>query len=167
MFGEAVPTATPIFDPSHPSNSISVIIPVYNGAAFIAQTLDSVLTQTVHPAEVIVINDGSTDNSASVVEEYGDSVTFINTPNGAQVRRETQVCPGRRGTGLRSAIATLPTGRATPDRWIRRAIDAIERMRRSPAIAVVLGVTRPIFRSLSASATSDPSAFFVIEAALH
>ncbi len=70
------------FDPSHPSNSVSVIIPVYNGAKFIAETLDSVLAQTVRPAEVIVVNDGSTDNSASIVEEYGDSVTLINTPNG-------------------------------------------------------------------------------------
>ena len=53
-----------------------------NGAKFIAETLDSVLAQTVRPAEVIVVNDGSTDNSASVVEEYGDSVTLINVKNG-------------------------------------------------------------------------------------
>jgi glycosyltransferase involved in cell wall biosynthesis len=65
-----------------PSNSVSVIIPVYNGAKFIAQTLDTILAQTVLPAEIIVINDGSTDNSADVVEEYKDSVTLINIPNG-------------------------------------------------------------------------------------
>jgi glycosyltransferase involved in cell wall biosynthesis len=48
------------FDPSHPSNSVSVIMPVYNGAKFIAQTLETILNQTVPPAEVIVVNDGST-----------------------------------------------------------------------------------------------------------
>ncbi len=70
------------FDPSHPSNSVSVIVPVYNGAAFIAQTLDSILGQTVRPAEVIVVNDGSTDHTEAVVSGYGDSVTAIHTPNG-------------------------------------------------------------------------------------
>ncbi len=72
------------FDTSHPSNSVSVIIPVYNGARFIAETLKSILAQTAPPAEVIVVNDGSTDNTVSVVEEFGDSVTLISTPNGGE-----------------------------------------------------------------------------------
>ena len=79
------------FDPSHPSNSVSVIVPVYNGAKFIAETLKSILQQTVRPSEVIVINDGSTDNTASVVEEFGNSVTLINTENqGACAARNTR-----------------------------------------------------------------------------
>ena len=54
--------ASPIgFDPSHPSNSVSVIVPVYNGARFIAQTLDTILNQTAPPVEVIVVDDGSRD----------------------------------------------------------------------------------------------------------
>ena len=72
------------FNPSDPSNSVSVIIPVYNGVRFIAETLKSVLAQTAPPAEVIVVNDGSTDNTVSVVEEFGDSVTLISTPNGGE-----------------------------------------------------------------------------------
>lgn len=70
------------FDPSHPGNSVSVIMPVYNGAQFIAQTLETILNQTAPPAEVIVVNDGSTDNTKEVVETYGDRVTLITTPNG-------------------------------------------------------------------------------------
>ncbi len=70
------------FDPSHPSNSVSVIIPIYNGAKFIALTLDAVLAQTAPPTEVIVVNDGSTDNSAAIVEQYEDRVTLINVKNG-------------------------------------------------------------------------------------
>ncbi len=69
------------FDPSHPDNSVSVIIPVYNGASFIRETLDSILAQTAPPAEVIVVNDGSTDNTASLVREYGPPVILIETPN--------------------------------------------------------------------------------------
>jgi glycosyltransferase involved in cell wall biosynthesis len=81
MYEDAVSKKKPEFDPSHPSNSYSVIIPVYNGAKFIAQTLDAVLGQTAPPTEVIVINDGSTDNSASVVEKFGNSVTLLNIAN--------------------------------------------------------------------------------------
>ena len=81
MIGTRVPRSSS-FDPSHPSNSISVIIPVYNGAKFIGRTLDSVLAQTVRPGEVIVVNDGSTDDSAAIVERYGDPVTLINVKNG-------------------------------------------------------------------------------------
>ncbi len=55
------------FDPSHPSNSVSAVIPVFNGANFIRETLDSILAQTVLPGDVIVVNDGSTDNIASIV----------------------------------------------------------------------------------------------------
>ncbi len=72
------------FDLAHPSNTVSVIVPVYNGARYISETLDSILGQTVRPAEVIVVNDGSTDNTVSVVEKYGDSVTLISTPNSGE-----------------------------------------------------------------------------------
>jgi glycosyltransferase involved in cell wall biosynthesis len=69
------------FDPSHPSNSVSVVIAVFNGEKFIEQTLETILAQTVRPTEVIVVNDGSTDNTVSVVEKFGDSVTIVNTEN--------------------------------------------------------------------------------------
>ncbi len=63
------------------SNSISVIIAVYNGAKLVPETLRSILGQTLRPTEVIVINDGSTDDTASVVEAFGDSVKLITTKN--------------------------------------------------------------------------------------
>jgi glycosyltransferase involved in cell wall biosynthesis len=69
------------FDRNHPSNSISVIIAVYNGAKLISETLKTILGQTLSPTEVIVVNDGSTDDTASVVEEFGDSVRLITTKN--------------------------------------------------------------------------------------
>jgi glycosyltransferase involved in cell wall biosynthesis len=81
MIGNVIPTNSVDFDPSHPANSVSVIIPVYNGAKFIAETLDCILRQTAPPAEVIVVNDGSTDNSLSVIREFGDSVNLITTEN--------------------------------------------------------------------------------------
>lgn len=49
---------------------ISVIIPVYNSAPYLAQCLDSVLLQTYHDLEIICIDDGSTDASADILKEY-------------------------------------------------------------------------------------------------
>lgn len=82
MINKENPSSSLAFDPSHPSNSVSAIVPVFNGAKFIARTLQAVLGQTVPPAEVIVINDGSHDNSADIVAGFGDAVTLIQTENG-------------------------------------------------------------------------------------
>jgi glycosyltransferase involved in cell wall biosynthesis len=82
MIGNGVSEPKMNFDPSAPSNSVSVIIPVYNGAGFLPQTLDTILGQTAPPFEIIVVNDGSKDNTVDVVKSYGDSVTLLDIPNG-------------------------------------------------------------------------------------
>ncbi len=53
---------------AHPT--VSVIIPVYNGERFLAEAIRSVLEQTLTPAEIIVVDDGSTDGSATVAAEH-------------------------------------------------------------------------------------------------
>lgn len=50
----------------------SVIIPLYNKEQYIARAIDSVLGQTIHDFELIIIDDGSTDRSAAVVKQYAD-----------------------------------------------------------------------------------------------
>lgn len=59
----------------------SVVIPVYNGASFVARAIDSVLAQTWPAHEVIVVDDGSTDATASVVERFGDRVRYLRQAN--------------------------------------------------------------------------------------
>ena len=49
---------------------ISVIIPVYNGSDYIKECLDSIVNQTLREIEIICVNDGSTDNSLSILKEY-------------------------------------------------------------------------------------------------
>src|SRR6056300_1045134 len=48
----------------------SVVIPLYNKEKFIEDTLKSVLNQTFNDFEVIIVNDGSSDNSLSIVEQF-------------------------------------------------------------------------------------------------
>jgi glycosyltransferase involved in cell wall biosynthesis len=63
------------------STRFSVIIPAYNRARFIAEALKSVLEQSLPPYEVIVVDDGSTDNTAEVVQQYGPAVTYLRQEN--------------------------------------------------------------------------------------
>jgi glycosyltransferase involved in cell wall biosynthesis len=60
----------------------SVAIPTFNRAHLIGYAIDSVLNQTYADVEIIVIDDGSTDNTADVVAKYGDRVRYYWQPNG-------------------------------------------------------------------------------------
>lgn len=60
---------------------VSVIIPAYNAAATIAGTVDSVLAQTFQDFEIICVDDGSTDATLAIVQQYGSRVRLIEQPN--------------------------------------------------------------------------------------
>ncbi len=61
---------------------VSIVIPVYNGAPFLADAIQSVLTQKHRPLEVIVVDDGSEDSSATIADQFGPPVRCIRKPNG-------------------------------------------------------------------------------------
>lgn len=63
---------------------VSIVIPVYNGANYLAEAIDSALAQTYPNCEVLVINDGSTDNGATreVALSYGDRIRYFEKENG-------------------------------------------------------------------------------------
>ena len=65
---------------------MSVIIPTYNRADMIAAAVDSVLAQTYTDFELIVVDDGSTDETESVVRRYAERVRYVRTPNGGTGR---------------------------------------------------------------------------------
>jgi glycosyltransferase involved in cell wall biosynthesis len=68
---------------------VSVVIPCYNGGRFLREAIDSVLRQTCPAAEILVVDDGSTDDTAAVARSY-DQVRYISQPNqGAPVARNT------------------------------------------------------------------------------
>jgi glycosyltransferase involved in cell wall biosynthesis len=63
---------------------ISIIIPVYNGAKYMREAIDSALNQTWPDIEVIVVNDGSTDNGETerIAKSYGDRIRYVAKSNG-------------------------------------------------------------------------------------
>jgi len=74
---------------------VSVIIGTYNGAKYLGPTIDSVLAQTYTPLEVIVVDDGSTDDTWAILQSYGDRIVAI--------RQANEGVPGARNTGLNRA----------------------------------------------------------------
>jgi glycosyltransferase involved in cell wall biosynthesis len=62
----------------------SVIVPTYNASDRLARTIETVLAQQCRPAEIIVIDDGSTDATAQTCRNFGDSIIYHRTDNGGQ-----------------------------------------------------------------------------------
>ena len=69
------------------SPTVSIIIPVYNSDRYLRECLDSVINQTLKDIEILCVNDGSTDNSLSILEEYAQKdarIKIINQENKGQ-----------------------------------------------------------------------------------
>ncbi len=68
----------------NPHPLVSIVIPVYNGANYMAQAIDSALAQTYDNIEIIVVNDGSKDDGATerIALSYGNKIRYFAKPNG-------------------------------------------------------------------------------------
>lgn len=77
---------------------LSVVVPVYNVAAYLDEALDSVENQTYKDLEIICVNDGSTDNSLEILEKHAQKDSRIKI-----ITQENQGLAGARNTGLRAA----------------------------------------------------------------
>ena len=75
--------------------AISVVIPAYNISKLVARAIDSVLAQTHQPDEIIVVDDGSTDDTADIIKSYGSKVIYI--------YQENLGLAGARNTGIKNA----------------------------------------------------------------
>ncbi len=91
-------------------NSITVIIPVYNGERYLAPAIDSVLAQTWLPAEIIVVDDGSTDNSAVIAQSYAPRVCYLSQINLGPA--------AARNRGVRQATGDLLAFLDADDLWL-------------------------------------------------
>jgi len=102
--------------------SISVVIPAYNAARFLPETLRSVLAQTLQPDEVLVIDDGSTDETAAIAEGFGPLVRVF--------RRQNSKLGATRNFGVEQAASEWIALMDADDLW---APDKLERQMRELA----------------------------------
>lgn len=98
---------------------ISVVVPLFNKEPHISKTLDSVLAQTLLPAHVIVVDDGSKDGSASVVAKYLDrGVQLIQQPNQGE--------SAARNTGIAACQTTYIAFLDADDWWLPNHLEELQ-----------------------------------------
>jgi glycosyltransferase involved in cell wall biosynthesis len=91
------------------SKLVSVIIPVYNGAMYLAEALDSVFAQDYRPLEVMVVDDGSTDDTAAVAKKYRQTIYLCQANQGP---------PAARNAGLKHCTGDLIAFLDSDDLWV-------------------------------------------------
>jgi glycosyltransferase involved in cell wall biosynthesis len=92
--------------------AVSVIIPTYNYARFLAEAVDSVLCQTFGDLEVIIVDDGSTDNTPDVVRPY------LSDERIRYIRQENKGLSAARNTGIRAARGEFIALLDADDVWL-------------------------------------------------
>ena len=94
---------------------VSVIIPNYNYAHYLPQALDSVLAQTYPRFEIMVIDDGSTDDSENVLRSYGDRIRSI--------KQQNQGVSAARNLGARETRGELVAFLDADDFWLPEKLE--------------------------------------------
>jgi glycosyltransferase involved in cell wall biosynthesis len=94
----------------NPSYEVTAVIPVYNGAAVIRRSIESVLAQTYPVSELIVVDDGSADGTADIARSYGSRVRYLPQPNSGVA--------AARNRGLREAATEWVAFLDHDDQWL-------------------------------------------------
>ena len=114
---------------SVPSMRVGVVIPTYNRAADLQRALKSVLSQTFPVTEIIVVDDGSTDNTEEVVAGFGRNVRYIRQANAGP--------SAARNNGIRATTAEWIAFLDSDDWWMPEKIQLqVDALQRSPGTAV-------------------------------
>lgn len=107
--------------PSHsssPLTGVSVVIPAYNYARYLTEAITSVLAQTFTTLELIVVDDGSTDDTTDLCARYTD-------PRFRYVRQDNAGLSAARNTGIRHARHSYVAFLDADDRWDPRFLEAV------------------------------------------
>jgi glycosyltransferase involved in cell wall biosynthesis len=132
---------------SAPNGLVSVIIPCYNQARFLGQAIESVLAQSYPHVEVIVVDDGSTDNALEVASRYSQVLTIC---------QENQGVSAARNTGIQASIGHYLVFLDGDDRLLPQALQVgIEHMRNHADCAMVFGRHRRIAADGSLLSTTE------------
>lgn len=99
----------------------SIVIPLYNKADTVERAIRSALNQTVQDFEIVVVNDGSTDNSVKIVESIKDSRIHL-------IQQENKGVSGARNRGIAEAQHELIAFLDADDEWLPAFLETIRRM---------------------------------------
>ena len=89
---------------------VSVVIPTYNSATMVVQAVESVLSQTYHDFEILVVDDGSTDNTQQAIGRFGDLVRYF--------KQKNQGVSAARNAGIKQARGEYIAFLDSDDIWL-------------------------------------------------
>jgi glycosyltransferase involved in cell wall biosynthesis len=101
------------------SEPVSVVVPAYNAERYVAEAIASALVQRLPHDEIVVVDDGSTDGTAAMVEAFGDQVVLVRT--------ERRGPGAARNAGIARARGTLLAFLDADDVWADGALEAWRR----------------------------------------
>ena len=127
------------------ASSVSAVIPVHNGAAYVAEAVRSALAQTRPPIECLVIDDGSTDATPDVVRELGDQVRYE--------RQERAGVSAARNRGARLARGALVGFLDHDDVWLPTKLERQLESLRDPTTTLALCAVEVVDERGTAQAT--------------
>jgi glycosyltransferase involved in cell wall biosynthesis len=114
---------------------VSCIVPVFNGERFLAEALESILDQTHQPVEVIVVDDGSTDDTPSVVATFGDRVRYVYQDNAGPA--------AARNRGIQESQGEFIAFLDADDLWEKTKLERqLDRFSRLPELAYSVTLTQ-------------------------
>ena len=115
--------------------SVSVIIPVYNGEAFVSEAIESIRRQSHKPLEIIVVDDGSTDNTARVIASFDTCVRHLFQQNSGP--------PAARNRGLKAANGDFIAFLDADDLWPETKLACqLARLADEPSVEIIVGRKR-------------------------
>jgi len=111
---------------------VSVVIPVFNGEAFLREAVESVMAQKYSPVEIIIVDDGSTDGTAEMARSLPETVRYLHQSN--------QGPAAARNRGIEHAQGSLIAFADADDLWPEGKLELqLPYLLRDPAIEIVLG----------------------------
>jgi glycosyltransferase involved in cell wall biosynthesis len=128
---------------------ISAVVPCYNAERYIGEALDSILAQTAPVAEIIVLDDGSTDGGADVVRGFGAKVRYF--------RQANQGIGAARNAALAQARCDWVAFLDADDLWpIDSLAMRLERIEADPTLDFVFGLTEQFVQPQAGAAADAP-----------
>ncbi len=114
---------------------VTCIIPAFNREKYIAEAIDSVLDQTYGNIEIIVIDDGSTDNTSEIVKSFNSKVKYFYQPNSG--------ASAARNSGILKAAGDFISFLDSDDLWEKNKISLqMECFKNNPGIDICLCNTK-------------------------
>ena len=117
---------------------ISVIVPVFNGAEYLAEAVESILAQQCRPSEIIVVDDGSVDSTPALVAGFGEQVVSI--------RQDNKGPAAARNAGVARASAPLIAFLDADDLWMPACLARqLESISSEPGVDMAWGLSDRMF----------------------